>query len=72
MDTPDKRGIGYGFCYSPSSGLQHGHHHYHPYRRNEKKYFPDEFKKGKPLTFDGELEKLEDAEAWLFGMKKFF
>jgi len=33
---------------------------------------PDEFKKVKPSTFDGEMKKLQDAEAWLPGMNKFF
>lgn len=33
---------------------------------------PDEFKKSKPPTFDGELKKLEDAKTSLLGMKKFF
>lgn len=31
-----------------------------------------EFKKIKPPTFNGEVEKGEEAEAWLFGMKKYF
>lgn len=31
-----------------------------------------EFKKENPPTFDGDLKKLEDAKAWLLGMKKFF
>lgn len=33
---------------------------------------PEEFKKSKPPTFDGDMKKEEDAEAWLLGMKKFF
>jgi len=32
----------------------------------------DEFKKSKPPIFDGELEKLKDANEWLHGMKNFF
>lgn len=32
----------------------------------------DEFKKTKPPTFDGEMKKSRDAEAWLLGMNKFF
>ena len=32
----------------------------------------DEFKKAKPPTFDGYVKKLEAAEAWILGMKKFF
>ena len=42
----------------------HGHHHYHPYRRSERGYFMYEFKKAKPPTFNGELKKLDDVEAW--------
>ena len=52
--------------------MYHGHHCYHPYRRNDRGYLPDEFRKAKPLKFYGELKKPEYAEAWLFGMKKFF
>ena len=32
----------------------------------------DEFKKSKPLTFDGELKKPKDVEAWFLGTRKFF
>ena len=31
-----------------------------------------EFKKIKPPMFNGEIEKGEEVEAWLFGMKKYF
>ena len=31
-----------------------------------------EFKKIKSLTFNGEIEKGEEAESWLSGMKKYF
>lgn len=30
------------------------------------------FKKQKPPTFDGDMNKAEDAEAWMLGMKIFF
>ena len=33
---------------------------------------PDEYKKTKPPTFDGEMKKPQDAKAWLLGMRKFF
>ena len=33
---------------------------------------PDEFKKEKAPTFDGDVKKSEDAEAWILGMKKLF
>jgi len=71
MDTLDKRASGYGFYFSSGSDRQHGHHRYHPHRRSERGYFPDEFKKAKPLTFNGELKKLEDTKTWFLGMKKF-
>lgn len=35
-------------------------------------YFPDEFKKEKPPTFNGEMKNLQDAKAWLHGMNTFF
>ena len=69
MDTLDMRVSGYGFYFSFGSERDHGHCHYHPFRRSKKQYFLDEFNKSKPRTFDEELKKLEDAEIWLFGMK---
>jgi len=41
-------------------------------RRSDKGYLSNEFKKVNPLTFDGEIKKPQDAEAWLLGMRKFF
>eukprot|EP00253_Pinus_taeda_P005050 PITA_05050 len=41
-------------------------------QRNDKGYLPDEFKKAKTPTFDGDVKKSEDAEAWILGMNKFF
>jgi hypothetical protein len=32
----------------------------------------EEFKKYKPPSFDGEINKGEEAEAWLLGLKKYF
>jgi len=72
LDTPNRRGDGHILYSSYGFEKYHGHHHYHPYRRNGRGYFLDEFKKDKPPTFDGDLKKLEDANAWLLGMKKFF
>lgn len=72
MDTPNRRGNGHGFYSSYGSNRFHGHHHYHPYKRSERGYFLDEFKKAKPPTFDGELKKPKYAEEWLLGMKKLF
>ena len=47
------------------------------YLSRKKKYktyeeISGEFKKIKPPTFNGETKKGEEAEAWLFGMKKYF
>lgn len=71
MDTPDMRTSMYGFHSSSSSRRNHHHHHHHhPYRRSE--YFPEEFKKVKPPTFDGEMTKSKDPEVWFLGMNKFF
>ena len=43
-------------------------------RRKYKPYeeISGEFKKTKPPMFNGEVEKGEEAEAWLLGMKKYF
>ena len=45
-----------------------------PRRRKYKPYeeILGEFKKIKPPMFNGEVEKCEEAEAWLLGMKKYF
>ena len=40
---------------------------YNPYEE-----ISGEFKKIKPPMFNGEVEKGEEAEAWLSGMKKYF
>ena len=47
------------------------------YKPRRSKYKPyeeiyGEFKKIKPPIFNGEVEKGEEAEAWLSGMKKYF
>jgi len=45
-----------------------------PRRRKYKPYeeLSGEFKKIKPPMFNGEVEKVEETEAWLSGMKKYF
>ena len=72
MDTPDMRGSAYKFYSSFGSNRKHGHHCCHPYKRSDRGQFPNKFKKVKPPTFDGELKKPKDAEAWLIVMNKFF
>ena len=41
-------------------------------KRRHKDCSQDEFKKGKPPTFDGEVKTRQEAEAWLLGIKKYF
>jgi hypothetical protein len=41
-------------------------------RKNSHSSLTEEFKKAKPPTFDGEINKGEEYEAWLFGLKKYF
>jgi hypothetical protein len=41
-------------------------------RKHSKRHDPEEYKKSKPPTFDGEIKKGEEAEVWLLGLKKYF
>jgi hypothetical protein len=41
-------------------------------RKHSKSHDPQEFKKYKPPTFDGEIKKGEEVEVWLFVLKKYF
>jgi hypothetical protein len=41
-------------------------------RKRSKTRGIEEFKKAKPLSFDGVIKKEEEAEAWLLGLKKYF
>jgi hypothetical protein len=41
-------------------------------RKHSKGGDPEEFKKSKPPTFDGEIKKGEEAEAWILILKKYF
>lgn len=72
MDTPKRRRDRHKYESSSDSDRHYDHHQYHPYRRNDRGYFSDEFKKEKPPTFDGEIKRSQDAEAWLLGMRIFF
>ena len=40
--------------------------------KRSKTHGPKEFKKAKPPSFNGEIKKGEEAEAWLLGLKKYF
>jgi len=57
---------------SSGSDIHHDRHRYHPYRRNDRGYLPNEFKKEKPPNFDRYVKNSEDAKAWINGMNKFF
>jgi len=72
LDTLNRRGNGHRFYSSCGSDRNYDHHFYHPYKRSDRGYFLDEFKKAKRPTFDGDLKNPEDVEAWLLGMKKLF
>jgi len=63
LDTLDKKGDGHRYYSSSGSHRNYDHHRYHPYRRSDRGYFPEEFKKAKPSTCDGDLKKSEDAKA---------
>jgi hypothetical protein len=41
-------------------------------RKHSKSHNPEEFKKAKPPSFNGEIKKWEETEAWLLGLKKYF
>jgi len=72
LDTLDMRGNVNMYYSCSGSNKYRGHHCYHSYRRSDRGYFLDVFKKEKPPTFDGEMKKSQDAEAQLLGMNKFF
>ena len=57
LDTWDRRGDGRRYYFISGSDRHYDHHHYHPYRRSDRGYFPDEFKKANTPTFDGDLKK---------------
>lgn len=72
LNPSGRRGDEYRYYSSSIFNRHHDRHHYHPYRRNDTRYLLDEFNKEKPPTFDGDVKKLEDVEAWILVMNKFF
>ena len=72
LDTLYRSGDGYKYYYSFGLDRHHDSNCYHPYRRSDRGYFPNDFKKEKPPSFDGDVKKLKDAAAWIPGMNKFF
>lgn len=53
LDTLDRRGDRHKYYSSSGSNRFYDRHRHHPYRRSDKGYFPNEFKKEKQPTFDG-------------------
>ena len=41
-------------------------------QKNSKNHNPQEFKKSKPPSFDGEIRRGEEDEVWMLGLKKYF
>jgi hypothetical protein len=41
-------------------------------RKHSKSRDPEEFKKSKPPTFEGEIKKGKEAKVWLLGLKNYF
>jgi hypothetical protein len=56
----------------PSSGTSSHSQRRRKRRKHSKSHDPEEFKKSKPPTFDGEIKKGEEAKAWILGLKKYF
>jgi len=71
LDTPDRRGDRHMYYSSSGSDRHYDRRHYHPYMRCDRGYLPDEFKKAKPPTFDGDLKNMKDEKSWILGMNKF-
>lgn len=72
LDTPYRRCDEYMYYSSYVFDRHRDRHHYHTYRRSDRGFFPDVFKKAKPPNFDGDVKKLKDSKAWILGMNKFF
>ena len=70
LSTPDQRATTHGYYSSSTSSRHHRLHCQHHYRNSEKEYFPEEFKRPKPLNFDGEMNISKYVEAWLLRMRK--
>ena len=71
LDTSDTRSDEHEYHSSSGSDMHLDRHRYYPYTRSDRGYFPEEFKKEKPPTFDGEMKKPQDAEAWFLGINNF-
>lgn len=58
-------------CSSITLTHHHTHHHHH-LKSEEKENMPEELEKENSPTFDGDVKKDEDVEAWLLVMNNFF
>ena len=45
LETPNKRSDRYMYYYSSCYDNNHDHHRYHPYRRSDRGYISDDFRK---------------------------
>ena len=61
LDTLDRRGDGYRYYYSSSLDKHYDCHCYYPYKRSDRGYLPNDFKKENPPNFDGEIKKSQNA-----------
>lgn len=57
LDTPYRIGDRKRYHSNSDSNRHNDRYCYHPYRRSDRGYFPNEFKKENPPTFDGEVMK---------------
>lgn len=51
LNTPYRRGDEYKYHLSSSLGRHYDRLWYHPYKKSDRKYMPNEFKKAKPRGF---------------------
>ncbi len=57
LDTLDKGGDRNRYYSSSSSHRKHDHHNYHPYKRSDRGYLLDEFKRENPPTLYEDMKK---------------
>ena len=58
--------------FGESSGDTSSSSHKKKRTRHHRDHYRDEFMKAKPPTFDSEIKMVQEAEAWLLGIKKYF
>lgn len=72
LDTPDRRRDRYKHYSISNLDKHYDHQRYHLYKRSDRGYFLDEFKKEKSPNFDGEMKKPQDVEECLLVMRNSF